>query len=182
MPSGKTHDTIAVVTLIPLSMAVFFAAHQYITAIYFGLGYLFGSCYLSPDLDTHSLPYKRWGVFRYIWIPYQKFGGHRSSLSFSHDLFLGFFVRALYLSIILFLICLFCFLIYLYINYSITQDFTLLDLLDYILSGLRSLYIFVFEYKVYFLYCLFGMWLGNTIHILSDWVAGINKKLKVKGL
>jgi uncharacterized metal-binding protein len=42
-----------------------------------GAAVLFGGLMLSPDLDLHSLAYKRWGPLRFIWLPYRKLK-HRS--------------------------------------------------------------------------------------------------------
>lgn len=45
----------------------------------FTFGYLFGVVYLSPDVDSRSSPFHNWGLFRGIWIPYQRLGRHRGS-------------------------------------------------------------------------------------------------------
>jgi len=55
--------------------------------------------YLSPDLDTASKPFKRWGVLKIVWVPYQKNIPHRSPLS--HAPLLGSAIRLAYLAALL---------------------------------------------------------------------------------
>ena len=52
---------------------------------------------LGPDLDIHSIQYRRWGPLRWIWLPYQKALKHRSQLS--HGPIIGTAVRVMYLSV-----------------------------------------------------------------------------------
>jgi len=56
--------------------------------------YLFSGIWLSDDLDTNSLAYKRWGVVRFLWWPYRILVPHRSWLS--HGIAVGPLVRAIY--------------------------------------------------------------------------------------
>ncbi len=90
MPSGKTHDRINMIILFVILFSFFsllkrpvlpFPASYLETRriIVFSLAYLFGTFFLSPDLDTRSAPFRRWGIFKIIWIPYQ-FLGHRGIL------------------------------------------------------------------------------------------------------
>ena len=79
MASGKNHDR-----------AIYFATPVvgicvgYYLSPMLGLiaasSHLLGGLYLSPDLDLKSLPWKRWGILRVIWIPYQRIP-HRHWLS-----------------------------------------------------------------------------------------------------
>ena len=41
---------------------------------------LLGELLLSPDLDhcSGAVPYRLWGILRWIWIPYQRLVAHRS--------------------------------------------------------------------------------------------------------
>lgn len=94
MPSGRTHDRITLWTL-PL---VFVIASQltlngWLTAIAC-LSYLFGGFMFGPDLDIHSVQYKRWGPLRWIWLPYRGSLRHRSW--FSHGPVIGTSLRVLY--------------------------------------------------------------------------------------
>jgi uncharacterized metal-binding protein len=58
-----------------------------------------GGYWLSPDLDIKSRPFLRWGILRFIWLPYQRFIPHRSPLS--HAPVLGSVIRLLYLVVFL---------------------------------------------------------------------------------
>ena len=58
--------------------------------------HLLGGLYLSPDLDLKSLPWKRWGALRFLWIPYQRIP-HRHWLS--HAPIVGSIGRLLYLGL-----------------------------------------------------------------------------------
>ncbi len=58
-------------------------------------GYLFGGLMLGPDLDLYSIHYKRWGWFRWIWLPYRGSMKHRSP--YSHAPIMGTTLRIVYL-------------------------------------------------------------------------------------
>ena len=60
-----------------------------------GISFALGGLWLSPDLDSHSKPLKRWGILQIIWWPYRKVVPHRSF--FSHGPFIGTTLRMLYL-------------------------------------------------------------------------------------
>lgn len=63
-----------------------------------GLGFYIGTEFVTPDLDTDSAAYKRWGRLRILMLPYKWIFRHRQS---SHSIFLGAIVRILYISIII---------------------------------------------------------------------------------
>lgn len=98
MPLGATHDRITlffvpVVAVAEGVVASFLGTSIPIATISFvAAGWMFG-----PDLDIRSLPYRRWGWLRWIWIPYQKALKHRSVLS--HGPAIGTTVRIVYLFI-----------------------------------------------------------------------------------
>ena len=95
MASGKNHDR-----------AIYFATpvvgilSGYYLSPMLGLiadsSHLLGGLYLSPDLDLKSLPWKRWGILRIIWLPYQRIP-HRHWLS--HAPIVGSIGRLLYLGL-----------------------------------------------------------------------------------
>lgn len=83
MPGYKTHDKIGLAAVIPVSAtSVYIGASFYDTAV-LAIGIIAGTFFLSPDLDLHSRIYRRWGILRWIWIPYQKVIHHRSWVSHS---------------------------------------------------------------------------------------------------
>lgn len=98
MPSGLTHDRITLWTL-PWIVGITygFTRNGEVTLILSG-GFLFSGLMFGPDLDIHSIQYKRWGFLKGIWLPYRNFLRHRSI--FSHGLIIGTCVRVLYLFLI----------------------------------------------------------------------------------
>ena len=49
--------------------------------------FMFGTKYVSPDLDINSKPYQRWGVLRVMFYPFMKLVPHRSK--WSHHIIIG---------------------------------------------------------------------------------------------
>jgi uncharacterized metal-binding protein len=96
MASGRTHDLITLWTLPLVVLATFhLTLHLALTAVV-GAGFLLGGLMFGPDLDIHSVQYKRWGWLRWIWLPYRGCMRHRSR--WSHGPLLGTAVRVLYFS------------------------------------------------------------------------------------
>lgn len=95
MPSGRTHDRITVWTLPVLAAGALAATRSPLHVLLATGAYLFGGLMLSPDLDIHSRPYKRWGPLRWIWLPYRRAMHHRSMLS--HGPIVGTVFRLAYL-------------------------------------------------------------------------------------
>ncbi len=89
MPNGKTHTKINIVLLFVILLSLhttFMQTHippeylEFDAITIFSLALIFGTYYLSPDLDIQSEPFKRWGILRHIWWPYQKIFKHRGKL------------------------------------------------------------------------------------------------------
>lgn len=99
MPSGKTHDKITWIFFPILSFIVWDVIHNILITITFAISYLFSSFMFSGDLDLVSQQSKRWGVLRWIWIPYRKYISHRSD--WSHGILLGTVFRIFYLFILI---------------------------------------------------------------------------------
>lgn len=141
MPGYKTHDTIGVVITVPASLAV--GVYSGATAaLIFAIAILWSTFYLSPDLDLHSRIYRRWGMLRFIWIPYQKIIPHRSIWSHCG---ISVLLRILYL-------------------YSVIQ-------FCYWLTGGSSFLLLSLWYSDYAnlcLYCLCGAILADSAHVLAD--------------
>lgn len=95
MASGKFHDRAIYFT----TPVVGIIASQYglEVAVIAASAHLLGGLMLSPDLDLRSRPYKRWGLLRWLWIPYQRLiPRHRHWLS--HGVIVGSVVRLVYLA------------------------------------------------------------------------------------
>ncbi|MGD1936924.1 MAG: metal-binding protein [Cyanophyceae cyanobacterium] len=94
MPSGKTHDRITAWGLPMVAAATFGAFRDPAITLALTGGFAAGGFFLSPDLDIHSVPYKRWGPLRWIWLPYRKMFRHRSP--WTHGVLIGTTVRVAY--------------------------------------------------------------------------------------
>lgn len=95
MPSGLTHDRITLWTLPWVSSITYGITRNGDLTLLLSGGFLFSGLMFGPDLDIRSIQFKRWGLLKVIWKPYQKLVRHRSL--FSHGPFLGTCIRALYL-------------------------------------------------------------------------------------
>lgn len=104
MPGYKTHDFIGVLSIIPVSGITLYLGHTIQTTTILDIGIVLGTYFLSPDLDLHSRIYRRWGVLRWIWIPYQKLIPHRSWLSHSGPISATIRLGYLYLLLLPFLL------------------------------------------------------------------------------
>ena len=102
MPSGKTHLRIEAVILVLWSgLSVYLVLREWITtsqALLFLGSYLFSMILMSPDLDlSKSDAFYRWGVLRWIWLPYVWIFRHRQM---SHHPLLGPLSRIVYIGIL----------------------------------------------------------------------------------
>ncbi len=155
MASGKTHDWVTV-TLLP---SVWLIAHwgfnlPFHESLLITVGTWLGGFYLSPDLDTPSRPFYRWGILRWIWIPYQWAAKHRSPLS--HGLLWASWLRLFYLTGMLTLI-----------YWGLCQLLEILGVRTSLLP-LRSAQRFLSAHQSDFLRLGVGLWVGALIHIVLD--------------
>lgn len=103
MPSGKVHDRIAAISILPaLCFGSFVLHYKTIDNVFFVCFLIMAQLIFSPDLDIRSYQSKRWGIFKWIWIPYRMIFKHRSG--FSHGIITGTLLRTVYLIIAVFLI------------------------------------------------------------------------------
>lgn len=101
MPSGKTHDRITLWTLPWIMGGTLILTRDGTLTLIVASAFLFSGLMFGPDLDIYSIQYKRWGILRYLWLPYQKLLRHRGI--FSHGLIIGTVIRVFYLLSILFI-------------------------------------------------------------------------------
>lgn len=97
MPSGRTHDSITLWCLPAIAGLTLALTQSGNLTLLVSAGFLFSGLMFGPDLDIYSQQYKRWGVLRWIWLPYRKSMRHRSH--FSHGIILGTIGRVLYLAL-----------------------------------------------------------------------------------
>jgi len=99
MPGHHTHDKIGVI-ITPVIAAVSIYTQQHVmTTIMVSASFLCATYMFSPDLDLNSRIYRRWGLLRWIWLPYQHCIKHRSWLSHSGPISAT--IRLLYLCVFL---------------------------------------------------------------------------------
>jgi len=95
MPNHKTHDMLGAVSTLPVT-ALSYLILPIRDSIIIGIAHIFSTYMLSPDLDLHSRIYMRWGIFRPLWLLYQKLIPHRSFIS--HSYILSAIIRFLYIA------------------------------------------------------------------------------------
>jgi uncharacterized metal-binding protein len=104
MPSGKTHDAITLILVAPTFVAAWALTGALAPAVLATGAMLFGGLMFGPDLDIQSRQYARWGIFRFLWLPYRMLFRHRSR--WSHGIIFGTLIRILYFTIVLALLVL----------------------------------------------------------------------------
>ncbi|MEP0872413.1 metal-binding protein [Trichocoleus desertorum AS-A10] len=95
MASGEVHDRTTWMGAAGLGLAIWTATNSFEQTTWAIAGCLFGGLMFSPDLDLKSKPWRRWGLLRWIWTPYQAWVPHRSFLS--HTPIVGTLIKLLYL-------------------------------------------------------------------------------------
>ncbi|MNS60386.1 hypothetical protein D3C72_933800 [compost metagenome] len=96
MPTGRTHDAITFFLTPPVFYATWRLTHSWQDAGLASCAFAFAGLMFSGDLDLPSTQYRRWGLLRWLWKPYQWLVPHRSVLS--HGVTLGPLVRLAYLT------------------------------------------------------------------------------------
>lgn len=164
MSSGRVHDKVTWYLLIPFFGLCWGVIGDFFQSFICASSFLFSGLMFGPDLDTKSRQYKRWGIFRFIWIPYQKLGGHRSFLNQSHDSLFGPLIRFCYLLLVTTLLVIasaFCF------KLNLTSIYAWLK--GHLNMGLMQLIILFFV----------GSWIGSLSHIFTDWIYTLNNTVKL---
>ncbi|WP_310488821.1 metal-binding protein [Chamaesiphon sp. VAR_69_metabat_338] len=169
MPSGRTHDRVTLWSLPLIAGGTLYATARADLAFWVSGGFLFSGLIFGPDLDLYSFHYKRWGVLRWMWRPYQKAIKHRSI--WSHGPIIGTIGRILYLGLWLSLFG----LIYLEIaHFAGYKTYTEQQLLTIFQQSIER------NYPVYLaLFC--GLELGAMSHYSSDWLVSTFNRFTNRG-
>lgn len=141
MPGYNTHRIfnylIFIVAVLSLnSFGVLYLSRIQLLAIC--IGFYIGTEFVTPDLDTDSAAYKRWGRLRILVLPYKWLFKHRQS---SHNIFSGAIVRILYITAIIAVS-----------YYLIFKSFSLENIIF-------PIYIFIF---------IGGIIAANALHVILD--------------
>ena len=164
MATGITHDRIALASLPVgwlLSDGIFHASVELSLALMLGL--MIGGLYLSPDLDTPSRPYFRWGILRFFWKPYQWLVKHRSNLS--HGWILAPFIRFFYAG------CLLVLLLKGMFYFNLTDEYWKLE--STCIASISSQWTANLSF-------LLGIWLSHLLHVTSDHLSSRLKRICFK--
>ena len=168
MPSGKTHDQITWWSTPPIIAAGWFFTRDLAVAALMGASFAFAGLMFSGDLDLKSVQYKRWGWFRWIWIPYQKMVPHRSPLS--HGPVLGLATRLVYLSLWLMAFAL--------LFWEVARFFEQDALIQQSHSGVQQFLFWMRQYPLWGIAALLGLWAGGLSHTLADELGSGYKRVK----
>lgn len=177
MPSGRTHDRITFYSLLPLVGGVALATQSLLQTALFTGGFLFSGFMFGPDLDIHSLPYKRWGPLRWIWLPYRKAMAHRSMLS--HGPLLGTVFRLLYLATWLLFFAAVAVVCWAQLQSPEHWQTLSLVQLESLLQDLQSS---LRQHPIELLLLFLGLEAGAMSHALSDWTGSAVKGWRRKRL
>ncbi|NEP18699.1 MAG: metal-binding protein [Leptolyngbya sp. SIO4C1] len=168
MPSGKTHDRITLWGLPLVLTAAFYLTLDITLTVIVCISFLVGGFMMGPDLDIHSVQYRRWGPLRWIWLPYQKTIKHRSQLS--HGPVIGTVLRVLYLGLWIALFGLVA-----------IELLTLLGAVQLTWADLRStVQVSAMTYFSEWMAPIVGLELGALSHYVSDHIGSQLKKQRRK--
>jgi len=163
MPSGKTHDSITFLLAVPTWLLAWRLSGSFSLATISSLAFLFGGLMFGPDLDTKSVQFGRWGVFKVFWQPYRLFFRHRSF--WTHGLMFGTLLRIVYFLGVATLFFLGAIFIASFVwNGSPPGSLTFMSSWRAFGDYLRGIF------GPYLFYSVFaGLWVGAASHSLSDW-------------
>lgn len=167
MPSGRTHDRITVWSVPLVSGIAYFLTQNGKFALILAGGFLFSGFMFGPDLDIYSVQYKRWGWFRWIWIPYRSVIRHRSQLS--HGLLIGTILRLFYISLIILILSSMVAAIAYFFGYVNFQS---------VINSQKPFPVWNQTYTQALLALIIGLELGAMSHSISDWIGSAYKRNK----
>lgn len=169
MPSGSTHDRVTLWSLPIVAGVTFGQTRSSQITLFVSTGYLVGGLILGPDLDIYSLHFQRWGLFKYLWLPYQQSLAHRSFLS--HGPIIGTVVRIIYLTTWIAVIG----ILVISIGQMWGAKWDLSQFLDRLGGSL-------FVHKLELLSLFIGLELGAMSHYITDWGNSTYKRVKKQGI
>lgn len=169
MPSGQTHDRITLWALPFVAGATFVQTKSGNLTLSVASGFMFGGLMFGPDLDIYSRQYQRWGLLRWIWIPYQKSLRHRSFLS--HGPIIGTTLRVIYLSGVVGILIILGTVVAQILGNGNWSKQILSETLGRSLDHLPEL-----------LALFLGLELGAMSHSLSDWSNSAYKRFQKQGV
>ncbi|MFN2454715.1 MAG: metal-binding protein [Pyrinomonadaceae bacterium] len=175
MPSGKTHDAITVILAVPTFAGAWGATANLWLAAAATCAMLFGGFMFGPDLDIQSRQYARWGVFRFLWLPYRAMFRHRSR--WSHGIIFGTLIRVVYFAVVLALLAVAAvYLRAMLMDRAAAPGFaSVIAAGRAIETGLKH-YSGAASYTHLVWACLGGVWWGAASHTLTDVAWSVMRK------
>lgn len=160
MATGKTHEWVTLWLLPPIFWVSWQVAHaDFYSSSLVTAGTWVGGFLLSPDLDTKSRPFYRWGPLRFVWWPYQWAIRHRSP--FSHGIGFAPWFRLFYISAVMVLL-----------YFGLMWGLARMSGLPFSVAPIRqSILSFVNQHLNQILLLGLGVWLGSLAHVLLDWLS-----------
>ncbi len=169
MPSGRTHDRITWWSLPWVSGITLSQTQSSGITGALSVGFLLGGLLLGPDLDIRSVQYRRWGWFRWIWIPYRGSMSHRSP--WSHSPVTGTALRIIYLAG---WVILTSFLTLALVNELFAIGWTWQDIERQIDQSIA-------QHGALWVALLIGLELGAMSHYVADWGVSTYRRCQRKG-
>jgi len=148
MPNFKKHKQLCYEWLILIITLYFIIIERNFLIPTFILGFIIGTNYITPDLDTGSTPYNR---HKWLWFIYKKSSKHRGK---SHNIILGVISKIIYLAMFL--------LVSTHIFGIILNDKTFFKIAIERYVELLTIY------SIYVIYLIGGLFTSNTCHIIQD--------------
>jgi len=102
MPGYNSHRRFNYITIIIIAIIIYhwnLLVPNWKYLVIFLAGYCAGTELITPDLDIESIPLKKWGKLKFLWLPYKWLFKHGQS---SHNIIYGAMVRVMYISVIIF--------------------------------------------------------------------------------
>lgn len=170
MPSGKTHDRITFLLILPTFIAAYLLSHKLEESLLASLAMLFGGLMFGPDLDINSRQYYRWGPLRLLWWPYQKIFSHRSI--FTHGILIGTILRIGYFFLVITLVTFIgIYLLQFWQGKEPDTEFLLSNIIGQILTIIQVIP------GNCLIATLLGIWLGAASHTLADLITTTFKQI-----
>jgi uncharacterized metal-binding protein len=148
MPNFKRHQQTCYEWLI-LLLTIYSAiiTKDFVIPLY-TIGFIVGTNYITPDLDTGSTPYNK---HKWLWFIYKKSSKHRGM---SHNILLGVMIKIIYLIILLIP------LIYVF-GLFLDDNILLWKTLERTIELSKIYYVYIISFVI-------GMSTSNGIHIIQD--------------
>lgn len=153
MPEFERHQRINYLVILFLTFILLVLFQLNHLTLFFIIGYIIGTNWLTPDLDVNSKPSNH-----IIWSPYKKLSKHRGK---THMMIFGFIFPLLYITIIIVIII---GVIAFVVGYVVNDN----ELIIRFAEGSVEL---CTKYYKYILAFIGGICVSNTVHVIQDRVS-----------